>query len=114
MAKREKAGPAKGSVVESRTVSYLPAGVGVDPYQGTPSLDPELEKVRAEEIKRNEKVPAFAPLEEPTIDPELVKAREKELERDAKRAGVKLSDTSVGKSEAAAAKKSAPAKKSSK
>lgn len=108
---RDKAGPAKGSAVETRTVSYLPAGVGVDPYQGEPTLDPDLAKIRDEEIKKLADVPSGAPLGEPTIDPALVEAREKELERDAKRAGVKLSETSVGKAEAA---KKAPAKKSSK
>lgn len=111
---RKKAGPEKGSIVETRNFTYLAAGVGVDPFEGNvPSLDPDLEKVREAEIKAND-VPSRAPLGEPTIDPELVKARKADLEREAKRAGVKLSDTSVGKSEPTAepAKKVAPAKKS--
>ena len=108
MAERKKAGPAKGEVVETREVTYLPAGVGVSPERGEPTLDPELAKIRDEEIKRNEQVPSRAPLGEPTIDPELVKARKADLERDAKRAGVNLADTSVGKSEDT----SEPAKKS--
>ena len=59
---RKKAGPEKGSVVETRTVTYLAAGEGVDPYAGnTPSLDPELEKLRDAEIKAND-VPSGAPL----------------------------------------------------
>lgn len=109
VAAREKAGPAKGEAVETREVTYLAAGVGVTPERGEPTLDPELAKVRDEEIKRNEKVPAVAPLGEPTIDPALVEARKKELERDAKRAGVRLADTSVGKAEATETK--TPAKK---
>lgn len=83
---RKKAGPAKGEVVETRNFTYLAAGVGVDPYEGnTPTLDPELEKLRAEEIKAND-VPSSAPLGEPTIDPELVKIRDAEVKRDAERA----------------------------
>ena len=105
MAARKKDGPS--GEVETRTVSYLPAGVGVDPYQGEPTLDPDLAKIRDEEIKKLEGVPAVAPLGEPTIDEELVKARKAELERDAKRAGVNLSDTSAGKAET----ESQPAKK---
>jgi hypothetical protein len=86
---RKKAGPEKGSVVETRNFTYLAAGVGVDPYAGnTPTLDPELEKLRDEEIKAND-VPSAAAYGEPTIDPALVKAREAELKRDAERAGVK-------------------------
>ena len=112
MAERKKAGPAKGEVVETREVTYLPAGVGVTPERDEPLLDPELAKIRDEEIKRNEKVPAVAPLSEPTIDPELVKARKAELERDAKRVGVKLADTSAGKAEEADSK-STTAKKAS-
>lgn len=72
--------------VESRTVNYLPAGVGVDPYAGNvPSLDPELAKIRDAEIKSND-VPINPALHEPTIDPELVKLRDEEIKRDAKRA----------------------------
>lgn len=112
MAEREKAGPAKGEIVETRTVTYLAAGVGVSPERGEPTLDPELAKIRDEEIKRNEKVPARAPLGTPTIDDALVKARKADLEREAKRAGVKLSETSVGKSEAATEDKT-PAKAAS-
>jgi len=111
MAERKKAGPAKGEVVETREITYLPAGVGVSPERGEPTLDPELSKIRDKEIERNEQVPARAPLGEPTIDPELVKARKAELERDAKRAGVKLTDTSVGKSEVESQPTKAPAKK---
>lgn len=111
MAERKKAGPAKGEVVEKREVTYLPAGVGVSPERGEPTLDPELAKVRDEEIKRNEQVPARATLGEPTIAPELVKAREAELKRDAKRAGVNLADTSVGKSEATPSADAEPATK---
>ena len=110
---RKKAGPAKGEVVETRQVEYLPAGVGVSPERGEPSLDPELAKIRDEEIKRNEKVPAAAPLGEPTIDPELVKARKADLEREAKRAGVNLADTSVGKAEATDTKATTAKKASS-
>jgi hypothetical protein len=86
MAGRKKSGPEKGSVVESKDFTYLPAGVGVSPERGEPSLDPELAKIRDEEIKRNEQVPSRAPLGEPTIDPEVVEARKADLERDAKRA----------------------------
>ena len=115
MAERQKSGPKKGSVVESKNFTYLPAGVGVTPERGEPLLDPELAKIRDEEIKRNEKVPARASLGEPTIDPALVRARKAELERDAKRAGVKLADTSAGKAEEpapkAAPKKAAESKK---
>lgn len=71
--------------VESRTVTYLPAGVGVDPYQGEPTLDPELAKVRDAEIKAND-VPINPAPSEPTIDPELVKLRDAEIKRDAERA----------------------------
>lgn len=100
---------------ETKTITYLPAGVGVTPERGAPTLDPELAKIRDEEIKANEKVKVL-PRPEPTIDPELVKARKAELERDAKRAGVKLADTSVGKHEAKVEAQSAPkpAAKSSK
>lgn len=113
MAAREKAGPAKGSVVETRNLTYLPAGVGVTPERGEPTLDPELARIRDEEIKANDKVKVEA-RPEPTIDPVLVKARKAELERDAKRAGVKLSETSAGKAERdeAPAKKAAQSKSS--
>ena len=85
---RKKAGPAK-SGPETRTVTYLAAGEGVDPYAGnTPTLDPELEKLRDVEAKAND-VPSGAPIGEPTIDPALVKARDAEIKRDAERAGVK-------------------------
>ena len=91
---------------ESRTVNYLPAGVGVDPYQGEPTLDPELAKIREEEIKRND-VEIVSELPEPTIDEALVKAREEELKRDAERAA-------EADSTASAATKKTAAKKSSK
>lgn len=107
---RKKAGPAKG-VTETRSVEYLPAGVRPNPYEGNePLLDPALEKVRDEEIKALSEV-KVEPRPEPTIDPELVKARKAEIERDAKRAGVTLSETSVGKSEAASEPAAKPAKK---
>lgn len=98
---RKKAGPDKGIVETRPFVEYVPAGVRPDPYAGNePLLDPDLAKVRDEEVKTLSEVKVES-REEPTIDPELVKARKAELERDAKRAGVKLSDTSVGKSESA-------------
>lgn len=113
---RKKAGPEKGIVETRPFVEYLPAGVRVDPYKGNePPLDPDLAKVRDEEIKALNEVKVEA-RPEPTIDPELVKARKAELERDAKRAGVKLADTSAGKAEGgdsgAPAPKKSPAKKS--
>lgn len=101
-------------MAETRTITYLPAGQGVTPTRGEPTLDPELAKIRDKEVERNEQVPARAPLGDPTIDEALVKARQAELERDAKRAGVKLSDTSVGKSEVAAEPEKNPAKKAAK
>jgi hypothetical protein len=77
--------------VETRQVTYLPAGVAVDPYEGNePTLDPKLAKIREDEIKANDVKIDTAP-KEPTIDPALVKAREDEIKRDAKRAGVNTS-----------------------
>jgi hypothetical protein len=99
MGERQKAGPAKGEIVETRNLTYLAAGVGVTPDRGEPKLDPELAKIRDEEIKANDKVQIDRSFREPSIDPNLVKARKAELERDAKRAGVKLADTSAGKAE---------------
>ena len=90
---------------ESRTVNYLPAGVGVDPYQGEPTLDPELAKIREDEIKRNDVSIDQTP-SEPTIDDALVKAREDELKRDAKRAAEADSSTSTAPAKKAAAKSS--------
>jgi hypothetical protein len=109
---RKKAGPAKGSVVETRNVTYLAAGVGVDPYEGnTPTLDPELEKLRDAEAAKASDVPSSAPLGEPTIDPELVKIRAAEIKRDAERA--KASQPAPVKATASApAKKAAPQKSS--
>ena len=83
---RKKAGPEKGTVETRPLVEYVPAGVRIDPYAGNePLLDPELEKVRDEEIKALSEVTVEA-RPEPTIDPELVKARDAEIARDAKRA----------------------------
>lgn len=107
---RKKAGPAKGSVVETRSLTYLAAGVGVDPYAGNvPTLDPELERLRADEIKANEV--EVLPRSEPTIDPALVKARDAEIKRDADRAAGEPAVVEPVKS--APAKKAVPAKKSS-
>ena len=65
---------------------YLPSGVKVDPYAGNePTLDPELEKIRDEEMKALSEI-KVEPRPEPTIDPELVKARDAEIARDQKRA----------------------------
>ena len=65
---------------------YLPSGVKVDPYAGNePTLDPELEKIRDEEMKALSEI-KVEPRSEPTIDPELVKARDEEIARDQKRA----------------------------
>lgn len=83
---RKKAGPDKGIVETRPFVTYLPAGVRIDPYKGNePLLDPDLAKIRDEESKVLAEV-RIEPRPEPTIDPELVKAREAELKRDAKRA----------------------------
>lgn len=79
---RKKAGPEKGSVVETRNFTYLPAGVGVDPYEGNePLLDPELEKARETEAAKLAEVPTGVSREDITIAPELVKARDAEIKR---------------------------------
>jgi hypothetical protein len=83
---RKKAGPDKGIVETRPFVEYVPAGVRVDPYAGNePLLDPELAKVRDEEIKALSEV-KVTPREEPTIDPDLVKARDEAIRKDAERA----------------------------
>jgi hypothetical protein len=79
--------------------NYLPAGVRIDPYAGNePSLDPDLEKVRDEEVKALSDV-KVEPRAEPTIDPELVKARDEQIARDKKRAkelGLEFNATASG------------------
>jgi hypothetical protein len=108
MAPREKKGPS--GEVETKTVSYLPAGVGVVPERGPVTLDPELEKARDAEMEKLANVPSRAPLGEPTIDPALVKIRDAEIKRDADRA----KGVTPAKSAAPAPTKAVPAKKSSK
>lgn len=74
---------------ESRTVEFLPAGVGVDPLAGNvPTLDPELARIREAEIKAND-VPINPAPGAPTIDPVLVKMRDEQIRRENERAGVK-------------------------
>lgn len=46
-----------------------------------PYLDPELARIRDEELAREPEVKVAAP-EEPSIDPELVEQRKKDLERE--------------------------------
>lgn len=91
---------------------YLPAGVKVDPYAGNePTLDPDLEKVRDEEIKALAEV-KVEPRPEPTIDPELVKARDEELKRDKERAkALGLETRAVAGDDNVAAESEAPVKK---
>jgi hypothetical protein len=113
-AQRKKAGPAKGAVETRPLVEYVPAGVRIDPYEGNePLLDPDLEKVRDEEVKALAEV-KVEPRQEPSIDPELVKARDAELKQDAKRAkdaGLQTRASAPEPEEKPAAKKSSSKKK---
>lgn len=116
--KRKKAGPDKGAVETRPLVEYLPAGVRPNPYAGNePLLDPELEKVRDEEIKALSEV-KVEPRQVPTIDPELVKARDEALQRDAKRAkeaGLETRATTSGNDNVAETKaETSPAKSTAK
>lgn len=97
------------SKVETKTVTYLAPGVAPDLTPGTPSLDPELEKIRDREAEKLAEVVIDVSPKEATLDPELAKARDAEIKRDNERAGVNTSTASD--SEKPAAKKSAPAKK---
>jgi len=112
--KRKKAGPAKGTVESRPLVEYVPAGVRVDPYEGNePLLDPDLKKVREEEVKTLAEV-KVEPRGEITIDPELVKARDADIKQDAKRAKEAGLETRTSPPESEpkpAAKKSSSSKK---
>jgi hypothetical protein len=101
-----------GKKVETRTVTYLAPGVAPDLTPGTPSLDPELEKVRDREAKALADVKVDTAFAEPTLDPALAKARDAEIKRDRDRAGVSSSGTATASAEPA--KKAAPAKKTAK
>jgi hypothetical protein len=105
--KRDKRFP-----VESRQVTYLPAGKAPEVTRDAVPLDPELAKVREREIKAND-VPSSAPLGVPTIDPELVKVRDTEIKRDAERARANR-PAPVRTAAAEPAKKADAPKKSSK
>jgi hypothetical protein len=101
--KAEKAGP------ETRTVTYLAPGVAPDLTPGTPSLDPELEKIREREAEKLAEVKIDRTPMEPTIDPELIKARDAQIKRETDRAaGREVGDSASA--ESAPIKK--PAKKS--
>lgn len=112
--KRKKAGPDKGVVETRPLVEYVPAGVRIDPYAGNePLLDPDLVKVRDEEVKALAEV-KVEPREEPSIDPELVKARDAELKSDAKNAkaaGLETRATAPESEAKPAAKKSSSSTK---
>lgn len=103
--KAEKAGP------ETRTVTYLAPGVAPDLTPGTPSLDPELEKIRDREAEKLAEVVIDVSPKEATLDPELVKARDAEIKRDRERAGLTSSAPTAASEES---EKPAPAKKSAK
>jgi hypothetical protein len=103
--KADKAGP------ESRTVTYLAPGVAPDLTPGTPSLDPELEKIRDREAEKLAEVKIDVSPKEATLDPELAKARDAEIKRDRERAGVSSPATASATGSEAPAKKAAPAKK---
>ena len=84
-AKAEK--PDKGTAAEPivRTVTYLAPGEAPNVQRDEPSLDPDLEKIREDEAKRNAEV-RVEPRQEPTIDPELEKARDAQIKRETERA----------------------------
>lgn len=84
--------------VETRTVTYLAPGVAPDPYQGEPSIDPELEKIREREAKALADVKIDTAPQEPTIDPELVKIRDEQIKRERERAGATDDGGTVKKS----------------
>lgn len=84
--KREKAGPAKETEVVTRTVEYLPPGVAPDLTPGTPSLDPELEKIREAEVEKLSKVEIDVAPKDALLDPELEKARDEQIKRETERA----------------------------
>jgi hypothetical protein len=114
MAERKKAGPEKGIVETRPFVEYVPAGVRVDPYAGNePLLDPELEKVREQEIQALSEV-KVEPREEPSIDPDLVRARDNTVRVDAKRAKEAGLPTRVSPSQTAEPQGSKSSSKSSK
>lgn len=104
MAAREKAGP------EARTVTYLAPGVAPDLTPGTPTLDPELEKIRDREAEKLAEVKIDVSPKDATLDPELAKVRDAEIKRDRERAGLTSSASAAASDEP----KAAPAKKSAK
>jgi hypothetical protein len=108
--KAAKAGP------ETRTVTYLAPGVAPDLTPGTPTLDPELEKIRDREIEKLAEVVIDVAPKEATLDPALVEARENEIKRERQRAGldVKASEPASETPAKTAPAKKAAAKKSSK
>ena len=61
--------------------TYLEPGKAPDLTPGTPSLDPELEKIRDAEAEKLAEVKIEA-RPEPTIDPDLEKARDEQIKRE--------------------------------
>lgn len=94
---------------ESRTITYLAPGVAPDLTPGTPTLDPELAKIRDAEAEKLAEVKIDRTPMEPTIDPALVKARDEQIKREQKAAGMAPAPASEEP-----LKKAAPPKKSSK